>query len=98
MPNIHPLSVVSPQADLAADVIVGPLCVIEPGVRIGAGRAGTSLLLALPGPNDEVELGLEAAIETLDEEAEPVKIAEAVARVLRQRLTQKMRDRRHASG
>jgi len=37
VPNIHPLSVVSPQAELAADVTIGPLCVIEPGVRIGAG-------------------------------------------------------------
>ena len=32
------------------------------GVRIGVGRAGTALLVSLPGPNDEVELGLEAAL------------------------------------
>jgi UDP-N-acetylglucosamine acyltransferase len=37
VPNIHPLSVVSPQAELADDVSIGPLCVIEPGVQIGAG-------------------------------------------------------------
>jgi UDP-N-acetylglucosamine acyltransferase len=35
--NIHPLSVVSPQAELAADVQIGPFCVIEAGVRIDAG-------------------------------------------------------------
>lgn len=37
MSNIHPLSVVSPQAELADDVQIGPFCVIEAGARIGAG-------------------------------------------------------------
>jgi UDP-N-acetylglucosamine acyltransferase len=35
--NIHPLAYVSPQAELAEDVEVGPFCYIEAGVVIGAG-------------------------------------------------------------
>ncbi len=34
---IHPTSVVDPAAELASDVVVGPLCYIGPGVRLGAG-------------------------------------------------------------
>ena len=66
------------------------------GVRIGVGRAGTGLLLSLPGPNDEVELGLEAAIGALADGREAVKIANAVAGVLRERLAEKMRNRHRA--
>ena len=60
-------------------------------MRIGAGRAGTALLISLPGPNDEVELGLEAALGALAGDGEPAEIAGAVATVLRKRLTEKMR-------
>jgi UDP-N-acetylglucosamine acyltransferase len=35
--NIDPRAVISPKAELAADVTVGPYTVIEDGVRIGAG-------------------------------------------------------------
>lgn len=37
MPEIHPLACVSPQAQLADDVIVGPFCNVEAGVIIGPG-------------------------------------------------------------
>ncbi len=37
MPTIHPLSHVDPQAELAADVVVGPFCNVEAGVIVGAG-------------------------------------------------------------
>ena len=37
MTSIDPRAIVSPKAELAADVIVGPYTVIEDGVRIGAG-------------------------------------------------------------
>lgn len=37
MPTIHPSALVSPKAELAADVQVGPYSVIGDGVRIGAG-------------------------------------------------------------
>ncbi|CAN5556279.1 acyl-ACP--UDP-N-acetylglucosamine O-acyltransferase [soil metagenome] len=36
MPNIHPLALVDPTAELADDVTVGPYCLIEGGVKIGA--------------------------------------------------------------
>ncbi|MET0988265.1 MAG: acyl-ACP--UDP-N-acetylglucosamine O-acyltransferase [Steroidobacteraceae bacterium] len=38
MSGIDPRAIVSPQAELAADVTVGPFTVIEAGVRIGAGN------------------------------------------------------------
>jgi UDP-N-acetylglucosamine acyltransferase len=34
--NVHPLAYVSPQAELADDVEVGPFCYVEAGVAIGA--------------------------------------------------------------
>lgn len=37
MTQIHPLASVDPQAELGQDVIVGPFCYIEGGVRIGDG-------------------------------------------------------------
>jgi UDP-N-acetylglucosamine acyltransferase len=37
MPNIHPTAIVCPKAELAADVEIGPYCVIESDVRIGPG-------------------------------------------------------------
>ncbi len=61
------------------------------GVRIGVGCAGTGILLSLPGPNDEVELGIDAALRPLVEQAEPAEIAGEVAAVLRERLSEKMR-------
>ncbi len=36
-PRIHPTAVISPEAELAADVVVGPQVVIEGPVRIGPG-------------------------------------------------------------
>src|SRR5947209_1123570 len=35
--NVHPTSVVSPDAELGADVTVGPFCVIHAGVVVGEG-------------------------------------------------------------
>ena len=61
------------------------------GVRIGVGCAGTGILLSLPGPNDEVELGIDAALGPLLGQAEPAEIAGAVASVLRERLREKMK-------
>lgn len=36
MPQIHPLAVVDPKAELAEDVYVGPFCMVEAGAKIGA--------------------------------------------------------------
>ena len=37
MTRVHPTAVVDPQAQLAADVEVGPFCVVGPKVTIGEG-------------------------------------------------------------
>jgi UDP-N-acetylglucosamine acyltransferase len=37
MPTIHPLSFVSPKANIADDVEIGPFCVVGPDVQLGAG-------------------------------------------------------------
>ena len=37
MPQIHPSSIVDPQAQLAPDVEIGPGCVIEGPVQLGPG-------------------------------------------------------------
>lgn len=52
-PGIHPTAVIDETAELAADVAVGPYCVIGAGVKIGAGtRLGPHVVL---GP--DVTLG-----------------------------------------
>lgn len=37
MPDVHPLSVIHPNACLSADVVVGPFCTIGPDVTLGKG-------------------------------------------------------------
>ena len=37
MPTIHPTAIVDPQAKIADDVVIGPLCAVGPNVEIGAG-------------------------------------------------------------
>jgi molybdenum cofactor synthesis domain-containing protein len=61
------------------------------GVRIGVGHAAMGLILSLPGPNDEVALGLEAALGPITERGGVEDVAGAVAGVLRERLAEKMR-------
>ena len=36
-PRIHPSAVIDPDASVAADALIGPLCVIERGARVGSG-------------------------------------------------------------
>jgi UDP-N-acetylglucosamine acyltransferase len=37
MAEIHPTAIIDPDAELAADVSVGPYCIIGKQVKIGAG-------------------------------------------------------------
>jgi UDP-N-acetylglucosamine acyltransferase len=37
MANIHATAVVDPNADLGADVAIGPFCVVGPQVKLGRG-------------------------------------------------------------
>ncbi|AEJ42755.1 molybdopterin-binding protein [Alicyclobacillus acidocaldarius] len=55
----------------------------KPGIRVGAGRAGITKIINLPGPHDEVMLCFEAIRPLLD--APPTLIATAMADALRDR-------------
>lgn len=53
------------------------------GVRIGVGRIGPTLLVALPGPNDEVRMSVETLISGLKKGYDKQKLAEEIARTLK---------------
>ncbi len=61
------------------------------GVRIAVGRVGPTLLVALPGPHEEVRLAAEELLGALGRGAPDDELAEALARVLRERWHAKMR-------
>ena len=65
------------------------------GVRIGVGRAFDSLIVALPGPNDEVRASLDVLVEGLRSNLDKHALAEEIARNLRALLREKM-GHRHA--
>jgi molybdenum cofactor synthesis domain-containing protein len=58
-------------------------------VRIAVGSIGDSLVVSLPGPNDEVQVGVEALVRGLAAGASRPALAEAIAASLRARLREK---------
>lgn len=58
-------------------------------VRIAVGRISRSLIVALPGPNDEVRVGVDALAEGLAYAAGKEALAETIASRLRERLQEK---------
>ncbi|MBL7177196.1 MAG: competence/damage-inducible protein A [Desulfobacteraceae bacterium] len=60
------------------------------GVRIGVGKVSETLIVALPGPNDEVKLGLEELIKGLKSNLSKHMLAENIAGTLREELQEKM--------
>ena len=50
--NIHPMSVVSPEAEIGESVVIGPFCVVEGPSKIGAGTVLRSHVVV--GPNTEI--------------------------------------------
>lgn len=58
-------------------------------VRIAVGRVSGSLIVALPGPNDEVRVGVNALAEGLADAAGKEALAEGIASRLRERLKEK---------
>jgi hypothetical protein len=58
-------------------------------VRIAVGRIGGTLVVSLPGPNDEVQVGVGALVQGLASGAEKGALAEAIAAKLRERLRAK---------
>jgi len=60
------------------------------GVRIGVGRASETLIVALPGPNDEVKSSLEVLVKGLRADMNKHELAEQIASHLREALRVKM--------
>ncbi|HTP51873.1 MAG TPA: molybdopterin-binding protein [Anaeromyxobacteraceae bacterium] len=58
-------------------------------VRVAVGNVGRTLVVALPGPNDEVQVGVEALVEGLAAGAGKAALAERIAVALRERLREK---------
>ena len=61
------------------------------GVRIAVGRVGPTMLVALPGPNDEVRLAAGVLLPALSKGRPDHEIAEALALALRERWQSRMR-------
>jgi len=59
------------------------------GVRIAVGKVGSSLIISLLGPNDEVRLALEELLKALGEGKNREEIAQMIAHVLRVKLQDK---------
>ncbi len=64
------------------------------GVKIAVGRYNDTVIIALPGPNDEVTASLDPLIEGLRENATSQALAERIAANLRQILRRKMKGRK----
>ncbi len=58
-------------------------------VRIAVGNIDRTMIVALPGPNDEVQTGLNALIEGLGSDLSKEGLAESIATSLRERLKSK---------
>jgi molybdopterin biosynthesis enzyme len=68
---------------------------VKDGVRIAVGQLDTALIVALPGPNEEVRIALEVLVEGLRAGLGKAELAEALAARLRERLREKMARRSH---
>ena len=62
------------------------------GVRIAVGRVGPTMLVALPGPHEEVRLAADVLLPALSEGLPDHEIAEALALVLRERWQSRKRN------
>ena len=63
---------------------------VKDGVRIAVGELGEALLVALPGPNEEVRVGLDVLLDGLRRGLGKAALAEALAARLRETLREKM--------
>jgi molybdenum cofactor synthesis domain-containing protein len=71
---------------------------IKDGVRIAVGKTSETLIVALPGPNDEVKSSLEALVRGLKSELDKNVLAENIASNLRKGLRKKMAHRDEKNG
>jgi molybdopterin biosynthesis enzyme MoaB len=68
---------------------------VKDGVRIAVGQLDEGLIVALPGPHEEVQLGLEVLLESMRERLTKSELAEALAARLRTELREKMARHHH---
>ncbi len=59
------------------------------GVMIGVGTFAPSIIVSLPGPNDEVKLSLEKLIEELNMEFDKYELADKIARTIKKKYIPK---------
>ena len=65
------------------------------GVRIGVGQVEDALIVALPGPNDEVRMSMEVLVKALQSGPNKHVLAEQIAAGLRDKLREKMKHWSH---
>jgi len=66
------------------------------GVRIAVGRVAEALIVALPGPNDEVLSSMDVLVRGLGSHLDKHALAEEIAINLREKLREKMHSSHHA--
>jgi molybdenum cofactor synthesis domain-containing protein len=68
---------------------------VKDGIRLGVAQLHDALIVALPGPNNEVEIGMEYLLRSLASKpkagVEKRELAEEIAHALRMRLREKMK-------
>jgi molybdenum cofactor synthesis domain-containing protein len=68
---------------------------VKDGIRIGVGRVDDTLLVALPGPNDEVIIAMEVLLQGLKDGLAKEPLAKSIAAVLRDKLRQNHQHWKH---
>ena len=70
------------------------------GVRIAVGRVDDTLIVALPGPNDEVRVSMDVLVKALRSKPDKQILGEQIAGRLRRKLREKMKhwDQGHGHG
>lgn len=68
---------------------------VKDGVKIAVGKSGQALIVALPGPNDEVIIGMEELLKGLNSGLDKEGIATLIANALSKKLIQKKQYSHH---
>jgi len=63
---------------------------VKNGVRIAVGEYNGTMIIALPGPNDEVMTSMEGVVDGLKKQQDKAELAENIAGHLRTILSSKM--------
>lgn len=68
---------------------------VKDGVRIAVGQVGPTLIVSLPGPNDEVKIATQILLDCLKSNCNKDQIAQKIANALVKKLVQKGWDHHH---